>query len=309
MSRIEHHIPVLLKESIEYLITKPSGVYFDGTLGFGGHSSKILEKIDQNGKLICTDKDISAINYCKSHFKNEARIEIYNTSFTNINVLSKLEGGIKFDGIFADLGVSSFQLDDKDAGFSYRSDSPLDLRMNKTEGSPASEIVNKFSQEDIANILYKFGEEKNSRKIASKIVNARSVNPIKSTLQLKSIIEELVPPKFLTKTLSRVFQALRIYVNGELDDLPKFLEKAVDLLNPGGRLVLLTYHSLEDKIVKDFINYQVIDCICPPSFPVCTCDKEAVLKKVTRKPVIASDEEVEKNRRARSAKLRAAERI
>lgn len=306
---MEHHIPVLLKESLENLITNPSGIYFDGTLGFGGHSSKILEKIDSNGKLVCTDKDINAINYCKEFFKNDNRIEIYNTSFTNINVLSKLEGGIKFDGIFADLGVSSFQLDDSESGFTYRVDSPLDLRMNKTVGQSAAAVVNNFSDKEIADILFKFGEEKNSRKIAAKIVAARSNSPITSTLQLKSIIEELVPPKFLKKTLSRVFQALRIFVNGELDDLPIFLEKSVELLNPGGRLVILTYHSLEDRIVKDFITYEVTDCICPPEFPVCTCDKEARLKKVTRKPIVPSIEEIDKNRRARSAKLRAAERI
>jgi len=305
----QFHEPVLLHESIEYLITNPGGVYLDATAGFGGHSERFLSKLNDSAKLIGVDKDINAFNYCKKKFENENRVSLYNTAFTDINLISKIEFIEKFDGIFADLGVSSFQLDESESGFTYRQEAELDLRMNKNEGIPASKVLNSFSAEDIADILFKYGEEKASRKLARIITEQRKKERIETTTQLKNLIEGAVPKPYHFKTLSRVFQALRIYVNNELEELKEFLDKSVDLLNEGGRIVILSYHSLEDRIVKGKFKYENLECICPPGTPVCICGKEKRLKLVTRKPVLPSDDEIRSNRRARSAKLRAAERI
>ena len=302
------HLPVLLKESINFLITRKDGIYFDGTVGFGGHSESILKALDSNGKLITTDKDLNAFNYCKNKFIDDKRFSIYNTSFANIGTISKIEFIENFDGIFADLGVSSFQLDSVESGFTFREDAILDLRMKKDEGMPASAVLNKLSPEEIAEILFKYGEEKNSRRLAKKITEFRDKEPFTSTLQLRNIIEKNTPERFHGKTLSRVFQALRIYVNNELDELNTFLDKAVDLLKPGGRIVVLTYHSLEDRIVKEKFKYETLDCVCPAGTPVCICNKEQRLKIIT-KSLVPSEDEIKNNKRARSARLRAAERL
>jgi len=303
------HEPVLLKESIDFLITKKSGIYFDGTAGFGGHSKEILNRLDEKGKLIATDKDQSAFEHCIKKFANDKRFSVFHTGFTNIDSISKIEFIDHFDGIFADLGVSSFQLDTVESGFTFREDAALDLRMNKDEGISASEILNKFSQEDIAKILFDYGEEKNSRLIAKKIIEFRLNEKISRTSQLKNIIEQVTPVRFLNKSLSRVFQALRIYVNNELEELESFLDKSFSLLSPGGRIVILSYHSLEDRIVKEKIKHESLSCICPPGMPICTCGKIQKMKLITHKPVVPGDLEIEKNRRARSAKMRVAERV
>ncbi len=312
----ELHKPVLLVESLEYLITNKSGIYFDGTLGFGGHSSGILKKLDDDALLIATDVDQDAFNHSKKNFENEKRLKLYNYNFSQIDIIAKIESagidskeGRFFDGIFADLGVSSFQLDNPDSGFTYRNEAKLDLRMDKTKVVSAADIINSFSEEDIANIIYKYGEEKNSRKIARRICQIRAQKKIGTTKELSNIILELTPKKYQIKTLSRVFQALRIYVNDELNVLKIFLEKAIPLLKTGGRIVILSYHSLEDRIVKEQFKYETLDCICPKEYPVCICDKEKRLKILTRKPVTPSPGEIENNIRARSAKLRAAERV
>ena len=304
-----HHTPVLLNESLDYLITDKSGNYFDGTLGFGGHSGEILNRLNPDATLIATDIDLDAFNFSKKKFSEEKRMKIYNFNFTRIGLTSKIESVDGFAGIFADLGVSSFQLDNPSSGFTYRENAKLDLRMDKSRAISASDIVNSFSEEDIANIIYEFGEEKNSRQIARKIIEKRRTEKIETTKDLKKIISELTSERFLIKTLSRVFQALRIYVNDELNSLKTFLIDSVGLLKKGGRIVILSYHSLEDRIVKEAFKYETLDCICPKDFPVCKCDKEQRLKILTRKPVIPSLEEVNNNTRARSAKLRAAERI
>ena len=303
------HVPVLLKKSIELLITANDGTYFDGTAGFGGHSQEILNRLNKKGKLVATDKDQSAFEYCKNKFDLDKRFSIYRTGFTNIDKISKIEFIDGFDGIFADLGVSSFQLDNIDSGFTFREDTILDLRMNKDEGPTASDLLNTLSQEEIAKILFDYGEEKNAKLISKKIVEYRSVRKISSSSQLKEILEQITPQRFLTKTLTRVFQSFRIYVNNELEELEIFLDKAVNLLKPGGRIVFLCYHSLEDRLVKEKFKYESLDCICPPGTPVCICGKVKRLKIITRKPITPSEEEVLKNRRSRSAKLRAAERI
>lgn len=306
---MNQHVPVLLKESVDLLVVNESGFYFDGTVGFGGHSQEILRRLNEKGKLIATDKDSDAFKFCKDRFKDDKRFSIYNTSYTSIDTISKIEFIEKFDGIFVDLGVSSYQLDNIESGFTFREDAPLDLRMNKSEGTPAYKILNKSTQEEIANILYNFGEEKKSRLIAKKIVEARETEKFETSLQLKKIIEKIVPPNYLNKTLSRIFQALRIYVNNELDDLKIFLDKSIPLLINKGRIVILSYHSLEDRIVKEKFKYESLTCVCPPGTPVCICGKVQNLKIINTKALKPNENEIKINRRSRSAKLRAAERV
>lgn len=305
----EHHIPVLLEESRELLITDKDGVYFDGTLGFGGHTSQFLNILNDDAKLIATEVDNNAFQFCLKKFENDKRVKIFNANFSQIDVLSKIEFADSYDGIFADLGVSSFQLDKPEAGFSYRSEAELDLRMDKTILVTASDIVNTFSKEDLAEIFFKYGEEKNSRKIAERIVEKRELKKLRTTKDLSEVIEEVTPERFLNKTLSRVFQSLRIYINRELDVLKEFLQKSVELIKVGGSIVIITYHSLEDRIVKDFFKYESLKCICPPEFPICTCNKVQRLEIITRKPVISGPKELARNPRSRSAKLRAARRV
>lgn len=303
------HTPVLLKESVDLLTTKIDGKYFDGTAGFGGHSTEILYRISSKGRLIATDKDQSAFDYCKNKFVDDKRYSIYNTSFKNIDTISKIEFIEKFDGIFADLGVSSFQLDNVEAGFTFREDSSLDLRMNRQEGFTASDFLSDASADSIAKVLFEFGEERNSRLIAKKIVELRLKEKITRTFQIKKIIEEITPERFVNKSLARVFQALRIYVNDELGELREFLDKSVDLLDVKGRIAVLTFHSLEDRIVKEKFKYESLSCICPPGMPICVCEKKQKLKLITSKPIVPTENEIENNRRSRSAKLRVAERV
>ncbi len=303
------HEPVLLKESVDLLTTRIDGFYFDGTVGFGGHSSEILSRISLKGRLIATDKDQSAIDYCKQKFCLDNRFSVYNTSFTNIDTIAKMEFIDKFDGIFADLGVSSFQLDNAEAGFTFREDAYLDLRMKKDEGISAADFLNSASQEEIARVIFEYGEERNSRLIAKKIVDFRLSQRILRTSELKKIIEDITPARFGIKSLSRVFQALRIHVNDELNDLKTFLDKAVNLLSPRGRIGIITFHSLEDRIVKEKFKYESLSCVCPPRIPICVCGKKQTLKLISGKPIIPSEEEVAKNKRSRSAKLRVAEKL
>lgn len=303
------HVPVLLKESVDYLVTNKDGNYFEGTSGFGGHTEEILNRLGKKGKLVSTDVDLNAFRFCKEKFSNEKRLSLYNFNFSLIDVIAKIESIEFFDGVFADLGVSSFQLDNAAAGFSYSVSSELDLRLDKNLGRTAADFINQESEEVIANTIYQFGEEKNSRRIAREICKARSERKIEKTDELKKIISSVTNPKYLTKTLSRVFQALRIYVNDELTVLKSFLNNALPVLKTGGRLVLITYHSLEDRIVKDFIKYESLSCICPPGTPICVCGKKRRLKIITPKPLYPSESELRKNKRARSAKMRVAERI
>jgi 16S rRNA (cytosine1402-N4)-methyltransferase len=303
------HKSVLLNESIDYLVTNISGIYFEGTMGFGGHSEEILLRLNEDALLVGTDKDTEAFRYCQKKFQTENRLSIYNTSFVNLDTIARLENITNYDGIFVDLGVSSYQLDNLDSGFTYREKSVFDLRMDKSQGNPAYYYVNTLDQKELADIIYKFGEEKKSRVIARNLVEARKENEITGSDQIKSIVQRSVPGKFLNKSLSRVFQAFRIFVNNELDELKLFLDKSVELLGKSGRIVVITFHSLEDRIVKEFFRYEALTCICPPEVPVCICDKEARLKILTKKPLVPSEEERENNPRSRSAKLRVAERL
>ena len=302
-----HHIPVMVNESMDLLIKKKGGIYFDGTLGFGGHSSEILNRLNSKGILVSTDVDSSAFEYCRKRFENDKRVRLYNFNFSMIDAIAKLESLMFFDGVIADLGVSSYQLDNASSGFTYSSDAPLDLRMDKNLKTTAMDIVNALNEKELATIIFEFGEEKKSRKIAHHIVNSRRKKIIKTSYDLKKLIEEVTQQKYLIKTLSRVFQALRIYINGELENLRQFLNNSMKVLKSGSRIVVISYHSLEDRIVKEFFKYEELDCICPKDAPVCICDKQSTLKILTRKPVIPSIDEVKSNKRARSAKLRAAE--
>ena len=303
------HKPVLLQQTVDYVFTEKDGKYFDGTIGFGGHANELLKRLSERSLLIGSDKDKSAFDFCKKRFSGDKRVRLYHSSFVNINLIAKIEFIEGFHGIYADLGVSSFQLDEATAGFSFSKDVPLDLRMNRSEGKTAAEILNELDENEIADIIYKFGEEKKARKIAKLIVEKRKTKKIETTFDLRNLVEKAVPRKYLTKSLSRVFQALRIYVNNELDDLREFLSKAVDLLNPGGRLAVISFHSLEDRIVKEIFKYEELDCICPPESPVCTCNKKPRLKILTKKPILPNEEEIKRNPRARSAKLRVAEKL
>jgi len=304
-----NHIPVLLKESLENLITSADGNYFEGTVGFGGHTKSILERLSPSAKLIGTDKDFYAFNFSTEKFTKDSRVTIYNTSFLNIQTVARLESVLKFDGVFLDLGVSSYQLDTPDSGFTYRENTKFDLRMNKKDGKPAHYFINEMSEKELADIMFKYGEEKASRKIAKAFVEERTSSPITMTNQINNIVAGLMGERFLNKSLSRIYQAFRILVNNELDELKEFLNKCIDLLNPGGKLVIISFHSLEDRIVKEFFKYESIDCICPTSSPICICEKESTLKIITRKPIIAGSDELMNNPRARSAKLRVAQKI
>jgi 16S rRNA (cytosine1402-N4)-methyltransferase len=259
--------------------------------------------------LIATDVDSEAFSFCQKKFSNDVRANLYNFNFSLIDVITKIESIKCFNGVFADLGVSSFQLDNASAGFTFRSDAKLDMRMDKTKNITAADIVNTFEEEDMANIFYEYGEEKNSRKIARSIVSKRLQKKIETTNELTLIINELVPPNFQRKTLTRVFQALRIYVNDELENLKSFLQNSVNVLKQGGRIVVITYHSLEDRIVKDFFKLESIQNLSPKEDPLGIVKIDARLKLITKKPITPSEVEIATNYRSRSAKLRAAERI
>ncbi|MBS4033923.1 MAG: 16S rRNA (cytosine(1402)-N(4))-methyltransferase RsmH [Ignavibacterium sp.] len=304
-----HHTPVLFDECLKILITNANGVYFDGTLGFGGHTQGILNKLNDEGRLIATDFDTDAFNFSKKRFENDKRANLYNFNFSLVDVIAKIESIDFYDGILADLGVSSFQLDNAESGFSYRSDTKLDLRMDKSKSTTAADIVNTYSEEELANIIYNYGEERNSRKISRKIIDKRKSEIIKSTGQLTEIISEIVPPNYRIKTLSRVFQALRIFVNDELENLKSFLNYSLDVMKQGSRIVIISYHSLEDRIVKEFFRDQTVEYLSPKLDPAGLIKKEAKLKILTKKPMLPSLDEIQNNYRARSAKLRAAVRI
>jgi 16S rRNA (cytosine1402-N4)-methyltransferase len=304
-----HHTPVLLDESLEYLITDRAGVYFEGTLGFGGHTEEILNRLNENAVLVSTDVDKIAFDHCKKLFNDEDRIRLYNFNFSLIDVIARIESIEFFDGVFVDLVVSSYQIDNASAGFAYSTDAPLDMRMDKNLKLTACDVINDFDEDKIAKIIYEYGEERNSRKIAKQIVNARKSKKIETTGELKELILEITSERYLVKTLSRVFQALRIHVNNELEFLKQFLNNSLKVIKKGGRLVLISYHSLEDRIIKEFFKYEQLDCICPKEIPVCICEKDPQLKLITKKPILPSDAEVQVNKRARSAKLRIAEKV
>ncbi len=307
-----HHVSVLLWECIDGLNIKPDGVYVDGTLGGAGHSSQIVKRLE-TGRLIGIDRDQVALKAAGERLAPyKENVTLVHSNFSEIKqVLQDLQiEGV--DGILLDLGVSSPQLDDGERGFSYMADAPLDMRMNRSDSLSANEVVNQWSYDELKRILYDYGEERYAPKIAAAICNRRDQKPIETTLELVDIIRSAMPPAALREKqhpAKRSFQAIRIAVNDELGSVEKVMKDAIDCLNPGGRLAIITFHSLEDRIVKLGMQDAAKGCTCPPSFPVCVCGKKPKVKLITRKPIVSGEEELEMNPRARSAKLRVCEKL
>ena len=305
------HKSVLLDECIEALNIRPDGIYVDGTLGRAGHSREIVQKLT-TGRLICIDRDMAAIDAAKERLAPWMdRVTLVHGNFADLGEVLQEMDVTGVDGMLFDLGVSSPQLDDASRGFSYMQDAPLDMRMDKSAALTAYEVVNNWSYEELRRILFEYGEERYAPAIAKAIVRARETRPVETTLELVDLIKGAMPPAALREKqhpAKRSFQAIRIAVNGELDALPPMLKSATDALNPGGRLAVITFHSLEDRIVKRAMQDMARGCTCPPEFPVCVCGKKPKLKLLTRKPIVSGEAELEENPRARSAKLRVAEK-
>lgn len=307
------HIPVLFNEVIENLNIKEDGVYFDGTLGGGGHSEGILKRLGPSGRLIATDQDRDAIESTKARLESYSdKLTIVKSNFVNIDTVLKDLGVDKVDGILLDLGVSSYQFDNAERGFSYRNDAPLDMRMDRDTGITAADVVNDYSEEELTRIIREYGEEPFAGRIARGIVRAREQGRIETTFQLNDIIKDALPAKVKNKKghpAKQTYQAIRIELNHELEVLSGALDKMIDLLLPGGRLCIITFHSLEDRMVKNKFRVAMNPCICPPDFPVCVCGRKSKGKVVTRKPIVADDAELQENSRAKSAKLRVFEKM
>lgn len=304
-----NHISVLLNECIEGLNINPNGIYVDGTAGGGGHSAEILKKLDC-GKLISIDRDPDAITTISERFKNEPNSIIVNGCFGDMKKLLNDRGIYQVDGVLLDIGVSSHQLDTDERGFSFHKDAPLDMRMSQS-GTSAEDLVNDLSYEELRDIIYRYGEDKFAPSIAKGIVKAREEEIITTTLQLAEIIKNSVPQKVRREghPARKTFQALRIEVNGELTQLENGLDEAFEMLSPKGRLAVISFHSLEDRIVKQKMASWCKGCTCPKDFPVCVCGNVPKAKLVNRKPIEATQEELDKNPRSRSAKLRICEKI
>lgn len=302
------HISVLLNECIEGLSIKPDGIYVDGTAGGAGHSKEIAKRLT-TGKLIAIDRDPAAVEAASERLKNYNAV-VVKSNYSEIDEVLKNLSINGVDGILLDLGVSSYQLDKAERGFSYHNDAPLDMRMSG-EGLSARDVVNTYSYEELSRILFEYGEEKFSRSIASAIVKTRETKPIETTLELAEIIKDSVPQRVRREKnpCKKTFQAIRIEVNAELEHLSIALDKAFDSLNSGGRLCVISFHSLEDRLVKQRFASFCKGCICPPDFPQCVCGKKPRGKLVNRKPISASQDELEVNNRSRSAKLRIIEKI
>ncbi len=307
-----HHVSVLLNECLDGLAIKPDGIYVDGTLGGAGHSCQIAKKLT-TGRLIGIDRDPVALAAAGERLEPyKDRVTLVHANFSQIAVVLNDLGICGVDGILLDLGVSSPQLDDGARGFSYMADAPLDMRMNGQDTLDAGTVVNTWSQEELKRILYTYGEERYAPQIAAAICRRRTQKPVESTLELVDIIRSAMPPAALREKqhpAKRSFQAIRIAVNDELGAVEKVMEDAIPALNPRGRLAVITFHSLEDRIVKTAMGEAAKGCTCPPNFPVCVCGKKPLVKQITRKPIVASAEELEYNPRSRSAKLRVCEKI
>ena len=306
------HRPVLLDECLEALNIRPDGIYIDGTLGRAGHSLEIARRLT-TGRLISIDRDETAIEAAKERLKDYMdHVTLVHSNFDRVGEILEELGIHGVDGMLFDLGVSSPQLDEAERGFSYMNDAPLDMRMDRTAYLTARHVVNEWSYEELRRILFDFGEERYAPAIAKGICRAREAAPIETTAQLVDIIKSSMPPAALREKqhpAKRSFQAIRIAVNGELDALPPMLEAAAEVLNVGGRLAIISFHSLEDRIIKKTMQELATGCTCPPNFPVCVCGKKPKMKLVSRKPIVSGAAELEYNPRARSAKLRVAEKL
>ena len=305
------HLSVMLDEVLDVLQPHADGIYIDGTLGGGGHTQAILKS---GARVIGIDRDSEAVAVCRERLAGYGeKIDIEHGNFSDLRQIAEKHNVVgKVDGILLDIGISSYQVDNKSRGFSYMQDSLLDMRMDSTRGRTAADIVNGYSAEKLTEIFYIYGEEKWAKRIAEFIVRRRETAAIETTGELVQIIKNAVPTAARDKDqhpAKRVFQALRIEVNGELEALSQVIDAAVAVLVPGGRLCIIDFHSLEDRIVKEKFRYLACDCVCPPEFPVCKCDKRAEVGIVTKKPLLPTAEEVERNPRSRSAKLRAVQKL
>ncbi len=302
------HTSVLLEETIEGLKIKPQGIYVDGTLGGGGHSGEIVKRLETGGRLIGIDQDEAAIKAAGEHLKEfEDKVTIIRSNYRNTRSVLSAIGITQIDGMMLDLGVSSYQLDTKERGFSYRFDTPLDMRMDLRQSFSAKEIVNEYDEMQLFRVIRDYGEDKFAKNIAKHIVMARQKKQIETTGELNEIIKAAIPAKMRAEgghPSKRTFQAIRIECNRELEVLKESLEELIDILNPGGRLCVITFHSLEDRIVKTAFKNAANPCTCPPSFPVCVCGKVSMGKVITGKPILPGEEELRENSRSKSAKLR-----
>ncbi len=306
------HVSVLLQETVDGLNVKPDGIYVDGTLGGGGHSYEVCTRLGAKGSIIGIDQDEAAIEAASIRLKDFGeKVTIVRSNYCDMKSRLHELGIDKVDGIMLDLGVSSYQLDTADRGFSYREDAPLDMRMDQRSEMTARDIVNDYSEMDLYRVIRDYGEDKFAKNIARHIVQERAKRPIETTGELTEVIRHAIPMKFQKKTghpAKRTFQAIRIELNRELDVLRDSLDDMIDMLNPGGRLCIITFHSLEDRIVKSAFKKNENPCTCPSDFPVCVCGKVSKGRVVTRKPILPSEEEMEINSRSKSAKLRIFER-
>ncbi len=305
-----YHIPVLLRECIEGLAIKSDGVYLDCTVGGGGHFSEIFKMLNSKGTAIGIDRDPVAIEWVREYCdKTQSRVILEQSTFSHFDTVLEKHGIKELDGMILDLGISSRQIDDLQRGFSYKTRAPLDMRMNPADMITAEKILSESSCDELAFILQEYGEVRNAPRMADTIVNFLKMQPITNSEELRKCLEQEYGSPVKYKVLSKVFQALRIAVNNELEELRLCLSKAVCYLQKGGRLVVIAYHSLEDRIVKKFIRENEQACICPPHEPICRCDKVQLLKRINRKAYCASTTEIKKNSRARSARLRIAEKV
>lgn len=305
------HIPVLFHEIIDNLNINPSGIYVDATFGGGGHSSEILKKLD-DGMLIGIDQDLDAIQNAQIKFKDSKNLRLVHGNFEQLEEHLDALQIEEIDGIIADLGVSSYQLDTGHRGFSYQADYALDMRMNQSANFSAYDVINGYSVKDLTRIIKEYGEERWAKRIAEFIVKFREQKPVETTFELVDIIKSAIPKEVRrdgSHPAKKTFQAIRIEVNGELDRIENFIKAAVNKLKKGGRIEIITFHSLEDRIVKNAFRDLLGRCTCPPEFPICVCNCKGSLKLVNTKPITASDEELEINNRSRSAKLRIAQKI
>ena len=307
---MEEHVPVLYDEVLALLEPRPGGQYVDGTVGAGGHSAGILEASAPNGRLLAFDRDEEALSFAADRLaKHSKRVTFVHGSYSQMGELAPIHGFTKVDGILLDLGLSSRQLENPTRGFSFQREGPLDMRFDTSAGKTAADLVNSLSANALADIFWRYGEERLSRKYARAIVSAR---PISTTLELAKLIELEAPGHSRRRRIhpaTKVFQALRIAVNQELAELEVGLQEAIELLQPGGRIAVISFHSLEDRFVKNFFRDLTRDCVCPPRQPICTCDAEAVVRLITRKAVKPGQQEIEINPRSRSARLRVAEKL
>ena len=306
------HRPVLLRECLEGLAIRPEGTYLDGTLGRAGHAREIAARLT-TGRLFCIDRDQAALDAAQERLAGHLdKVTLIHGNFGDLAQLLDSRGLTGLDGMLFDLGVSSPQLDDRSRGFSYRLDAPLDMRMDRSEALTAHTVVNQWPQEELRRILWQYGEERYAPQIAAAIVRSRAVRPIETTLELVEVIKGAMPAQALREKqhpAKRSFQALRIAVNVELGAVDRMLQAAVPRLAPGGRLCVISFHSLEDRLVKNALAEWARGCTCPPDFPVCVCGKKPAVKLVPRKPILPTEEEIAENPRARSAKLRVAEKL